>query len=69
MYHDLVIRKPELVAQAVQVVIGLFETGQRSGEMRQAVPLPRYETTTGTAADGKTRSEKENRFAQVLLHL
>ena len=70
IYHDLVLRKPELVAQAVQVVLRCPETSTTNVVgTRQMVTLPKYEATRSTAVNSGRGDEREARFATVLLRI
>jgi hypothetical protein len=51
MYHDLVLRKSELVAQAVQTEMSWSETKAGNRHRREIVTFPRCERTRCTIGD------------------
>jgi hypothetical protein len=68
MYHDLVLRKPELVVQAVQIVLGRSATKNVKGT-RQMVRLPAYEVIRSTSDNIRKSDERVVRLASVLLEI
>lgn len=70
MYHDLVIRKPELVVQAVRVVLdGPKDSMTDVKGTNQMATLPAYEIKRTTAVDFRINDAREARLAKVLLHI